>query len=471
MKVGSTLALVALLSACGGDDGFDLAAELAAASSGETVQVPAGSYQGPLTVPAGVTLAGTAAAEVKIAAAGGAAALTAETAAGAPTEVEGIHLESASGAALLVKGQGAFSGRRIVVDCSQGVGVAAEGTSTLELVDVQLKGGITEATVKDLAYPLAASQAPIIGLVLSKVQSATLERVDISGFGGFGAALAGSKVSWDGGAVSGNVGVGVIAEGGEVSLKGLAVKGTLRGERGLAVLSYGVVVSGGASVTTDGLEISGGRGFGIAQQGSCAVHQGLLVRANDDVGLWLQNAAGSAGAPALAVRGGSKLHDNRGGGLFVLGSGGVELEEVEVSSTTKKTVSAGTLGAVEMADGIQLSGLTGGVTLENLTVSGNARVGILLSGEPPLEKVALSGVVITGPGKYGLIPENDFVPDASWQFTRDAQLEQADKGLSGTLGAAAPKAGLPDLGKLAQDGLLSSGLLDGKGAVGQGGLD
>jgi hypothetical protein len=351
------------------------------------------------------------------------------------------------------------------------VGVAAERTSTLELSEVQLKGGITEAKVKDLTYPLSASQAPIIGLVLSKVSSATLEKVDISGFGGFGAALAGSKVSWDGGTVSGNVGVGVIAEGGEVSLKGVTVKDTLSGERGLAILSFGVVVTGEANVTTDGLQVTGGRGFGIAQHGSRAAHTGLVVQGNDDVGLWLQNAAGSAGAPVLAVGGQSRLDKNRGGGLFVLASGGVELDDLEVSSTTKKTVTAGTLGAVEMADGIQLAALTGGVTLQNLKISGNARVGILLSGKPPAEKVALSGVVITGPGKYGLIPENDFVPDASWQFTRDTQLEQADKNLSGTLGAAAPKTGLPDLGKLAEDGLLSSGLLDGKGSVGQGGLD
>ena len=102
------LALAAALVACSSDGedapAVDLVTGLESAAAGSTVRALPGSYDGPLTVPAGVTVeivGGRASVEVE-----GGFALRVLTAPGKVTQVTGLDITVRSGPGILVTGPG-----------------------------------------------------------------------------------------------------------------------------------------------------------------------------------------------------------------------------------------------------------------------------------------------------------------------------------------------------------------------------
>jgi hypothetical protein len=463
--------------ACGDNLGDPLEA-LRQASAGETVLLPDGTYAGPLVVPAGVTLKAEHAGGATIEMSQGQPAIVAETAPGsAPTVLSGLVVSSAGTVALLARGTGELRGEGLAIRCTRGVGVAAEGLASFSLSQSSVSGSVTSSDLERLVFPVKASEAPLVGLVLSRVKTFQLSDLSLEQFGGFGAVFVDSNGSWTQGTVSRNVGVGIMQDGGSVALSDVQVDGTVPGQRGTAILAYGMVATGKGLMLTSRLRVAHNSGYGLVQQDLSSQHGALTVQANSDVGIWLQNTTGTAGTPAIVIAD-AEILGNKGGGLFAMGSGGILLRDTTVSQAAEKKIPVEETGLTTMADGIQVSQLTGELRLEDLTLSDNARVGVLLSGPAaPGAEVSLSGVKITGSGSYGLILEDGHLSSPSWKISRDPKLEQADQGFTGRLGVASLQATVPSVSAIRKNGLLgTSGLLgtDGSGgagtAVGQVGL-
>lgn len=458
---GCLLATVAV-AACGSDDEQD---------QQDTVILGDGVH-GPQRVPAGGTLEGEHADQAYVESNEAGAAVVVDTAPGQTTVVRGINIYANGGVGILVRGGGRFVGENINVTCGVGVCVAAEGQSDIDLSQVNIQGTITQEVVPNLVFPLKAEEAPIIGLAMSDVGDANLSEVQISGFGGFGMIALESRINWSGGGVSRNVGVGYIQQGGDVTFEGVNVEETWKGQIGNAISSFGVVLSGQGALHTTSLRVVNNEGFGIVQDDARSDHTSLVVSDNDDVGFWLQNASGTAAAPSLRIHGtGNLLERNRGGGVFALRSGGIDLEGMRAADAVIKEIATSDTGLAQMADGVQINEPAGDIRLASLDLDNNARIGLLLSGAVPSgATVDIGGVNVTGEGEYGMIPQDGFPPPNAGEVTRTSDLEAKDAAASGALPLAGIKASFVSIASLADNGLIGDGaIVQSDGTVAAGG--
>lgn len=439
----------------------------------ETTRVLGDGIHGPQRVPAGGSLEGQHDGQATVESGDTGAAVVVDTARGQTTVVRGVNIRSRGGVGLLVRGDGVFVGEGLVIDCEAGFGVAAEGLERFELSNSIVRGNITLEEVPGLGFPLDGSLAPIVGMALSRVEEADIDQVTVSGFGGFGTILVDSSVGWSGGAIKGNVGIGLFAEGGKNRLEGLEISDTWAPQLGLAFPAYGAVVKGGASVDAVDLRVAANEGVGILQHEASGRFERLVAQDNDDVGLWVQHVEGTAQQPGAAVLGeGTDLSRNRGGGMFVLDAAGVDLRDVTVTATGERSVVSTESVLATMADGIQIAGLRGDLTIRNTSLNDNVRVGLLLSGAPPAgATVDIDGVDIAGDGAYGMIVQDAFPVPPAGAVTRTNALAEADQALSSILALAEPRMDLAQLGAVREGRLIGEGgMLDAEGVLGHEGV-
>ena len=456
--IAAMLVCFASIEGCGSSEEAD-----------DTTKTLADGVHGPQRVPAGSTLEAEHEGEAIVESDETGAAVIVETEPGKTTTVRGVRIISHGTVGMLVVGGGAFVGEDLSIECDRGVGLVAEGPSDFHLSDTVLQGDITEARVPTLAFPLDGSEAAILGMALSRVASADLGNVDVRGFGGFGAVVVQSDVTWNRGNVAGNVGVGVIIENGHGSLSDVAIRDTWAGQVGLAIPAYGAVVSKGGLFETANVKIVDNDGIGVLQDNARAIHRDLIVTGNLDVGLWTQHAMGTLAEPALVVEGSAtSLSGNRGGGLFVIESGGIDIRDAGASGALERNVVSTESVLATMADGVQITTLMGDLSLRNLRLDDNARVGLLLNGPRPASaSVTMEGIQIGGLGAYGMIIQDTFGAPPDGAVTRTPALVSADEGFSGTLALAAALEGVVSLGTMAETGLVGGdGLVGADGTKG-----
>src|SRR5688572_5002038 len=126
------VAALVLLASCGGPecDADGLTAALASASSGDVVEVGACRIEGDFTLPAGVALEGVADSVIagRIDLMGGGT-------------VEQLAIESTD-AGLVAQNGGAVVVRNVELVANSGIGIAADGVSSLLLENVRLRGPV-----------------------------------------------------------------------------------------------------------------------------------------------------------------------------------------------------------------------------------------------------------------------------------------------------------------------------------------
>jgi hypothetical protein len=424
---------------------------------------------GPQRVPAGGTMAAEheGAATVQSNATG--AAIVVDTEPGKTTTVRGLKIDCRGGVGIVVRGGGAFRAERLDLKCSRGIGVAAEGQSSVVLASVQIAGSIRAEDVPNLSFPLSWDQGPIVGVVLSKVASAQLSNVSVSGFGGFGAVSVGSTLTWDAGTLTGNVGVGFMQQGGTVSLSSLRIDQTRAGQRGTTLDAYGAVVTGQGTLRTSSLTVEKGDGYGIVQSEATSTHSSLAVRNNSDVGLWVQRSR-IAGAVALKLEGtGNVFESNQGGGIFVMDSDGVDLQGVRSALAVVKKIATSETGMDDMADGVQIANVGGQVTLKDLVLDSNPRAGLVLSGAMSL---SATNVSILGEGQHGLVSQSGASkPDAAAVTYGSPTLKATDDAFQGTVPPAVPKKEMVSVSVISDQGLIGDqGVVNANGDVGAQGV-
>jgi hypothetical protein len=392
--------------ACSADE---LTAQLADAEEGDVVEVGACSVTGSFTVPAGVTLRGQGRTASTLVAPpdGFAVALTPGT---EPSRLEQLAVESAAAAAVVAHGAGSVRVEAVDVRASRGIGIGADGVTTVEIVDVTVAGPVSSA-----AQALTPGDAAREGIVLENVPTASLAGVTVSGFALRGVLARDSGIAWSLGGAVDNAGVGLFVSSSSpvsATLTGIELSRTLPGsetdQNGVLLPPYGGVFVG-AKVASNALVVTDNAGTGLLHVGADASHTGLTASGNgtDDTvtggaGVWVQEGAASVDLE------GATLENNAFAGLVALDvSGTVSISTSTVAATRRVTRTLGeTGGPVELGDGIALVRSTE-VALTDVEIDDNERIGLLLDLGPTDVSDALLDFanvnIAAGSGDHGAV--------------------------------------------------------------------
>lgn len=294
-------------------------AALADASAGTCVVLSAGTYAGPLTVPAGVALVSSS-----------------SSSGGGRASISGGMGESA----VVALGAGASL---VDVDVANGsnIGVTVRGASATVR-------NVTSRTNKIGALAVLCDAACDAGSV--ELTDVVLEKSAI------GLYVSGASVRMKGGRS---------AEHGGSSLSG----------------GFGVVAVGGAKITLDGTVVEKNVGTGVVLDGekTTASLVAATVSENAERGIWVQRAAGTIDAPALRLEN-TTITKNRIVGVGAFESRGIIIVGGKVSETIAAPLVTNLAKTEDVGDGIGLFGNSSDFKLDGTEVALNARAAGVVDG-------------------------------------------------------------------------------------------
>jgi hypothetical protein len=247
------------------------------------------------------------------------------------------------------------------------------------------------------------------GVLIRNVSEAMLTEVSVRGMAEFGATIADSgSVTWSGGTVSGNLGVGVFATRVQLRFEGVQIEQTRQGFRAQPAYAgyFAGEEPGQTQVESMDTAVSDNGVYGMVHVGAKAHHTDLVAESNGDAALWVGEST------EFQLDGSeSTLRNNGFGGVVVVDSRNVSLEDAAIDQTAERTSVIGTedslRGQVQVGDGVQLVGTVTEVRLTDLTLTGNERVGLLadLGSNPQQAGISFANVqvAIGGSGTAGAL--------------------------------------------------------------------
>lgn len=344
------------------------------------------------------------------------------------------------------------------------VAVAMQGMRGVRLAHTNLGTELTLEELRGVPLDVYLAGSPAVGLLADNNESLHLEDVGVASFSAYGVALRNSPMVWNQGVIQNNQGYGMFITGArsDVQLTGVTIQETLRSDQWMQRIPVGLVLRGGATLRSQDLKVLQNEGAGILQDNATALHEGLESTANDLAGYWVQNSHGPQGAPALTLRG-SSLEGNTLAGLVGQRSTGLLLEDTQILNTAAYEILV-ELEAYSLADGIQLSGMGGDISLRDVSLSDNARAGLLVDGAgvvPTGATFLFEGVDITSQdpsdASFGAIVQNFEGEVPLDALTIDEALRLNDANLSAPLQVtpvADPPADDPNQPWISEGGLL-----------------
>lgn len=372
-------------------------------------------YQGNFLIPPGTTLEGQVVEgqvpRIVGTDADGAAALRIGATDGCPvTVLRNLSVEN-RGTGIFATQAGLLYLEAVRVEVSQGAAVALGQMRGVGIRGAQFLTPLSMAELRQVPLELSLSDWPAVGLLGEDNDALYIEDTEILGFAAYGAALRDTPVSWKDSQIHDNQGFGLLftGEGSRVELENLEVTGTVHSSQWRETTPIGVIAHGGAQVTSQGLSLLDNEGTGFLQDHATATHEGLVAQGNQLVGYWLQFSQGEA-APSLTLRR-AELGGNWLAGLVGLQSEGLTLEEVEIRDTQAVPTLEGLAELSEVADGAQLVGMSGSVSLRGVSLTNNLRAGLLLDGgeQDLAANISLREVEITHQApterSYGLVTQ------------------------------------------------------------------
>lgn len=428
-------------------DASALSAALSSASAGSTVRIGDCTITGSFVVPPGVTLEGEGSfsSRIHVPSSGSGVVLEAGT---TTTTLSKLRVTSDALFGVYVDAGGNAAIENAMVVMSRGIGIAAEDVGALEIERVGIAGAVTPSSAPGISPDSSPSIVSTHGLIISRVGSAIVEDVTISGFASAGAIAASSASRWDSVSVSNNIGVGLAIAAGSAHLDRVRAQRTLRGAMPMSEVPAGIAIVAGARVETDRLHSSRNEGFGVFQDAAGAVaHDALYAGTNRHAGLWAQ------GGSSLSVDG-SRLVDNDYAGLLAFELGHVEMDGTVIENTHLLALP----GFPESGDGVQL--VRTSATFDNVTLTDNDRAGVLaqLSSTQTLSDLTFDNVSVsgTGPALGVLVQKGGSVLVPSTGITRLGSTAGNDLQIEDPLGLFAggwEPCYLPVLQSLAQNGI------------------
>ncbi|MEC9466596.1 MAG: hypothetical protein VX834_12470, partial [Myxococcota bacterium] len=355
---------------------------LSSAQAGEVVHLdPAGSFEGTFRIPSGVSLDGHGATLVSFDSAG----LVVEDVSGS-VFVRNLTLESDMGGLVAYEGagDGELTLESLTVTVARGFGIAIENLDVV-VRGVTVQGPISgsdDPVLDQLGEQIDGSEHAILGFVAA-FGTVTVEDLNVSGFGGFGAIFYQTAGIWRGGEVSHCVGVSVLVERSELEIESVLIRDGLAGRKiGFAMLSLGLVAADSTQLMTGRLRVETIRDIGVLQSASDTVHEDLQVREAGWFGLLAIPGEQSRGTLRVSGVAGSGIESARGAGLAALGLASVHLEALSVDNTKLRPSIGDGMDIYEVGDGLVFVGVSETLTLRDVEVVDNPRIGLLFDGGP-----------------------------------------------------------------------------------------
>ena len=467
------LASILVFASCGKETNIEKIAtsledRLRNAIAGDIVEAENGTYYGSFLIPAGVTLKAKENGKVLLVYDEAGFVVKMETGGDIPTKLLGVAIESQADVALMLVGAGEAEIKDSSIVCYRSFGLLADSLSSLTLNNLDLQAQVSDLSA--LSYPIDPALYPAIGLITSGIGNFTAEALTVSSFAGFAAIFSETSGQWLEGAVMDSIGVGILVEKGSMQFNGISIsniKNCINTTCSMLNQVYGLAAVNGAALITDGLIISDNDGIGLFQDHSGGAHSNLSVENNSMPGVWLQDV-GASESTSFSISGSeNSLASNGGAGLVAHRSGRISLSETQVSSSFEIPITKDDSSSEFWADGLQLVDLNGDVSLQNLTLNDNARIGLLLSGVADTQpEITITDVTITGNGRYGFRAQSGMISNPEWQdqMTIDETLKNNDAALTIDLAVSDILSLRPSAAAISEKGLIGdNGLIDTEG--------
>ena len=381
-----------------------LHAALDAAQPGDTVLVGPCRIAGSFFVSAEVTLQGSGVSRTTLVGLPSGPAVELVPNEGEPTALSEITIEGHGSEAVLARGPGDILVANAAVVGMTGAGIRSEGVTNLLATNVTLQGPVTEKSAAGMIGPELGSTDGA-GVVSECGETVVLQSVDIVGFAGCGAFVAGGELRWEGGGAIANLGIGLCTLSADVTLRDIDLSETFVG---VGLLSYAGVFADGGDIHSERLRVERNGMFGLVHDGVTALHEDLVASQNADAALWSQNRS------AITIERGT-LYENRHAGLVAVAPGPLTVRDTFIGSSELVTRIWAETQPVEVGDGIMIAGpLLGRLVFENLLLLSNRRVGAIIDlNGGAMGRTTIENVVVFGTGnEHGFIVQNGTVPDA-----------------------------------------------------------
>jgi hypothetical protein len=324
-------------------DAASIRSALAGSAAGACVVVPAGSFAGPFTVPAGV-------------------ALVAQT--GARVTVTGGTAQEPA----ITLGEGAKLALVDVVDPA-GVGVAVRAASAL-LASVTVKGA------KNAAVAVLCHEGPNQGCAAGTI---TMSDVMLS-TSTLGLWVSGAHVAWNGGSSASNAGTGLAS-------------------------AAGVIAQDGAKLELENVTVEKNEGVGVLVDGatSTASIKTSIVNENGERGIWAQRVSGTLDAPAVRIEN-TVVTKNKIVGVGAVESHGIIIVSGRIADTVAAPVVTNLESTESVGDGFGVFS-SGDFKVEGTSLETNARAaGVIDSSDRGI--IIVSGVVGTSGSGLKVVVQN-----------------------------------------------------------------
>lgn len=436
-------------------DANELQTALLGAFRGDTVEVGVCRVTGTFTVPEGVRLAGQGPDHTILAHDGDLPVVELTTGAQAPV-LSQLAIESRTPAAVVARGSGQARIDNVDVRAFRGIGIGAEGLSSLELDEVSLVGPVTANNAMDVPLDPSPEVLATHGMVLLNIDLAELEGVSIVGFAEMGTLLLDGRTEWRGGSSSYNVGTGLFVHDGSALLEDLELCG---GFRSLDLHPpYAGVFTAGAEIVSRRLDVCDCQGFGLVHDSCDTTHEDLSATENQDAALWVQNTEGRL---FELLGSDSTLEGNGRAGLVLSETGDSRIEGATFANSSEVEVVReidGIQHQFDMADGIQIVQPLGQTILRDLRFDFNERTGLLIDRTPELS-LTLERVETDGEGRQfgAILQEDEVIIRDGWDVgvTRFGATVENDANLEDGLDVdeSIAAAELPDVAEIIAGGL------------------
>jgi len=410
-------AAAAVMASCGGGPACptsdQVRAELASLASGGTATIDAACVLGgSFVVPAGATLHGG----TFSLAAGDRITLMPSTVDAPATALESVHVVGGSSdSSVRVEGAGHARISQITLDVQRGYAIVVSGAS-VAIDHVSVQGALDVAHIVDLGIP--APRETNLGYGIVAIDGADVE-VTTGDFSGIAdaavicvdASVTLSSLTIEDSRGAGVAGFGCAVNAADLDIYGMLAAGTYTGT-GIGLFTSSTHRPS-TLVAGDRLSIHDEPGYGVI-----ADHSGAVTLTDPRMsglglaGVWVEDAT------SLTLAGGT-FDGNRGIAISAIGVASVDVHGTHVTNTTNGPIpTMGGLGTATMADALHLvqrAGVPSTVTLGDLVLSENARVGLVLDGGGDPLSLTVSGTMVSTSGtELGAVAQDIASLPTSW---------------------------------------------------------
>lgn len=342
---------------------------------------------------------------------------------GAHARIEGVAIESEGLVAVFGKDAASLELRDLLVTATRGVAIGADGVADVRLSGVRVAGSVdarlrgtpllatTVSSMREAADATCASPAPTPECTPRETRAATcdgctsfvevcdacgawrallpsvgvwinhsdgdghveIENTIVTGFSRSAALVAGAGGSVDNFAAYDNAGMAFFVVGAaseSLTLRESTLENTMHGPFGFG---SGLVVVGGANVSSEMLVVRENDGAGLLLREASGSHTGLVVRGNENVGVVLDTTTDVRIGDAEA---GVLIEGNRYIGVLANNSVRTTVENADIRSTRRDGVPE--LPLVELGEGLAVLGTSAGLRVADVRLVGNGRFGLAI---------------------------------------------------------------------------------------------